>query len=218
MIDRKALWISLLLVFAMIAADFWRLSLLPDWRHMPVNGPGDSHTINGLFVFRVPLILLFMMFFFFARKWFVSGPEESVEPWRRWGGLMVVFNAVMMALLQAFVLARSLGALQSIDRLTLSHVVFVAAGVFMMVFGNALPKMPWLSARFRPFQLDHWQWNQHLRFGGKLTVVIGLFFAVGMPLLPVKMVLPASISLALTTIAVNHWHRAKVKREPSPLP
>jgi hypothetical protein len=218
MIDRKALWISLLLVFAMIAADFWRLSLLPDWHHMPVNGPGDGHTINGLFVFRVPCALLFMMFMFFARKWFISGPEESVGAWRRWSGTMTVFSAVMMALAQAFMLARSLGTLQSIDRLTLSHIVFAATGIFMMVVGNMMPKMPFLTARFRPFRLDPWQWNRHLRFGGKLTVVVGLFFAVGMPLLSVKMILPASIGLALTMIAVNLWHHTKVKRERSVLP
>ncbi len=41
MINRKAFWISLLVLFVMIAADFWRLSLLPDWRHVPVEGPGS---------------------------------------------------------------------------------------------------------------------------------------------------------------------------------
>jgi hypothetical protein len=97
-----------------------------------------------------------------------------------------------------------------------SHVVFVATGIFLMAVGNMLPKMPWLTARFRP--LDPWQWNQHLRFAGKLTVVIGLFLAVGMPLLPITMGLPVSIGLAITTITVSFWHRAKVRREPSPQP
>lgn len=214
MVDRKALWISLLLVFAMIAANFWRLSLLPDWHQVPADGPGSSRTIPVLRLFVPPLTALFMMGFFFARKWLRSGPEEAVQTWRRYNGLSVVFMTGMMTLAQSFLLARSLGALQSVDRPTMSHFVFVAMGIFMMVIGNMLPKMPWLSGRFRP--LDPWQWNRHLRFAGRLTVVIGLFFAVGMPLLPFRMILPASIGLSLMTMGVSLWHRAKVKREPSP--
>jgi hypothetical protein len=42
MIDRKALWISLLLVVAMVVASLWRLSLLPDWRHVPLDGAANS--------------------------------------------------------------------------------------------------------------------------------------------------------------------------------
>ena len=79
-----------------------------------------------------------------------------------------------------------------------------------------MPKMPWLTARFRP--LDPWQWNQHLRFAGKLTFVLGLFFAVGMPLLPFNMVVPVAIGLSIATGAASFWHRAKVRRGPSPQP
>jgi len=39
MIDRKTLWILLLLCLAMTAAAVWRLSLLPDWHHMPFSPP-----------------------------------------------------------------------------------------------------------------------------------------------------------------------------------
>ena len=157
-----------------------------------------------------------MMGLLFVRKWLRSGPEEALQPWRLYHGTTLLFGAGVMALAQAFTIARSLGALQSVDRLTFSRAIFVAAGIFMMVAGNMLPKMPWLTARFRP--LDPWQWNQHLRFAGKLTVVLGLFFAVGMPLLPIKMALPVSIGVALTTMAVGFWHRARVRRDPSPQP
>jgi hypothetical protein len=150
----------------------------------------------------------------FVRKWLTSGPEDAMQPWQRYNGLTLVFSAGVTALAQAFLLARSLGILKSVDRVTVSHVVFVATGIFVMVVGNMLPKMPWLTARFRP--LDPWQWNRHLRFTGRLTVVTGLFVAVGMPQLPIKMILPVSIGLALTTVAVAFWHRAKVRYEPSP--
>jgi hypothetical protein len=56
-------------------------------------------------------------------------------------------------------------------RIALSHVIFVVAGIFMMMVGNMLPKMPWLSARFRSAQLDPWQWNRHLRSDGSCRKV-----------------------------------------------
>ncbi len=216
MINRKALWFSILLVFAMIAAAVWRLSLLPDWHHFPAEGPGNDRMIPPFVLFVPPLAVLFVMGMLYARNWLRSGTEEAVRPWQRYHGMVLVFGAGMCALAQAFNIARSLGALQSVDRLTLGHVIFVAWGIFMMVIGNMLPKMPWLTTRFRP--LDPWQWNQHLRFAGKLIVVLGLFFAVGMPLLPVKTVVPVSIGLALTTMAVGFWHRSKVRRVSSPQP
>jgi len=218
MINRRALWISLLVLFAMIAAVFWRLSLLPDWHHVPAEGPGSSDTIPLIVLFAPSLALLFTMGMLFTRKWLRSGSEEALQSWRRWYGLFLLFNTVITASAQAFTLARSLGGLQSVDRLILAHVIMVLTGIFMILVGNMLPKMPWLSARFRHAQLDPWQWNRHLRFGGKLAVVYGVLIAVGMPLLPVRMFSPATVGLVLVALAVNHWHRAKVKREPSPQP
>jgi len=216
MIDRRALRISLLVVFAMIAAGFWRLSLLPDWHQVPAEGPGDNHTFPAFGLFIPAMALLVTIGLLAVRNWLRSGSEDAVQPWRHWYGLLLLFNTGIAGLAQAFMLARSLGALQSVDRLALSRVMMVAAGTLMMVFGNTLPKMPFLTARFRP--LDPWQWNRHLRFAGKLAVFFGLFLAVIMPLLPLKMVSPAAAGLALAGMTANYWHRAKVKRELSPQP
>ncbi len=60
MIDRKALRISLLVLVAMIAADFWRLSLLPDWR-IPAGGSASRNTVSGLVLFASPASLLLLM-------------------------------------------------------------------------------------------------------------------------------------------------------------
>jgi hypothetical protein len=215
MINRKAFWITILLVLAMIAANIWRASLLPDWRHVPAEVAGNIRVIPVFWTFLPPLEVLFMMGMFFALGWFIrSAPEEAAQAWRLYQGRALVFVAGIATLAQAYSLAHSLGALQSVDPPTFRHVIFVAAGIFMMVAGNILPKMPWLTTRFRP--LDPWQWNQHLRFAGKLTFAFGLFYAVGMPLLPFKIVVPLGIGLPLTIMAASFWHRAKVRREPSP--
>lgn len=217
MIDRKAFWISVLVLVAMIAADFWRLSLLVDPHHFPTNGPG-SHAVPAVMVYIPVLSVLFTMVLVISRKLLRSGSEEAVQRWGRWLGLMLLFNTAISALAEAFMLARSLGALQYVNPLIVSHAVFVATGIFMMVIGNMVPKLPWLSQRFSRYQLDPWQWNRLLRFGGKVMVGLGLFFAVVMPLLPFMMIVPAALGVTLATLATNYWYRAKVRREPSPQP
>ena len=85
MIDRNALWISVLLVFAMVAASLWRLSLLPDWHHVPLDGPGSSRTIPVLRMLIDPLAVLFVMGMLFARKWLSAAAfvEETLNLSRR---------------------------------------------------------------------------------------------------------------------------------------
>jgi len=215
MINRKALWISILLVVAMIAAALWRLSLLPDWHHMPFEGPG-SRMIPTFVLFVPPMGVLFVIVFLFVRKWLRPVPDEAKQPWRLYNGMMLLFVAGVGTLAQAFNIAHSLGALQSVDRPTFAHVIFVATGIAMMVVANILPKMPWLKTRFRP--LDPWQWNQYQRFAGKLMFVVGLFLAVGTPLLPIKIAFPVFFGVMLTIMALALWYRVKVRREPSPQP
>jgi hypothetical protein len=220
MIDRKALWITSLIVVAMIAANIWRLSLLPDWRHVPAVVAGSTRMVPSFWAFPPPLIVLLMMGMFLAINLKFgpkeASPEKAMQFWRHQHGMALVFGAGTVGLAQAFSLARSLGALQSVDPPTFRHVVFVAAGIFLMVFGNMMPKMPWLTERFSP--LDPWQWNRHRRFQGKFIVALGLFFAVAMPLLSLRMVVPLSIGLSLTLASVSLWHRVKMRRESLPQP
>jgi hypothetical protein len=169
-------------------------------------------------IFWGPFALLLMMLFIFVRRWFVSGPKESEQSWRRWSTLILIAYAAIVVLMQAFITARSLGFGQAIDRLAVAHTAQVAVGILMVLMGNALPKMPWLSARFRPFRLDPWQWNRQMRFVGKLMVGLGLVFALVPLLLPPRMAFPSLAGTWLVAMAASFWHRAKVKRESSPQP
>lgn len=213
MIDRKALWISLLVLAAMIVADLWRLSLLPDWHHFPANGPG-SHAIPAVMLFTPVLAILFTLGLIFTRRWLRSGSVDAVQSWGRWYGHMLLFNTAAAACAQTFTLARSLGALRSVNPLTFLHFYMVATGVFLILVGNMLPKMPWLLARSHP--LDPWQWKRHLRFGGRIMVGFGVFIALAMPLLPVQTVVPVMLGMAITILAANYWYRARVRRQPTP--
>ena len=217
MIDRKALWIAAMIFLAMIAATVWRLSLLPDWTHFPLNGPGDPRNRDSFWLFVSPACLLFVAACLFARKWFATGPEENVQPWRKWSGMMLLPYTVIIALMQAFVIARSLGFAAGLDRIMVVHGMLVLMGILLMVLGNATPKLPWLAVRFRPMQLDPWQWNRQLRFMGRLLVGIGAFIAIGGVLLPVWTFFPVLVCLWFATLAAGIWHRIKLRREPSPL-
>lgn len=216
MIDRKALWIVALGFFAMMAAAFWRISLLPDWSHFPLNDPGDPQSRNSIWLFVGPLCLLLSTVLMFSRRWFASGSEENIQPWRRWSSMKLVPYTGIVLLMQAFILARSLGFGSKLDRLTFAHGIMVLIGLLIVVFGNAMPKMPWLSMRLRPFRLDPWQWNRHLRFMGRATVFLGLFVAIGGPLLPAQWFAPVFFSLWLAMMAASIAYRIKLRREQSP--
>ena len=218
MIDRKALWISITVILAITAALFWRLSLLPDWHKMPLDGPGSSHTVNGLRLLIAPASMALTTAVLYARKWFAAGTDDALRPWRHWANIFVIANSAVLGLFFVVIIARSFGYGLAVDRLTVARTLTVASGVLTMAMGNALPKMPWLTARFRSFQLDPWQQNRQLRFVGKLMVGLGLFVAIGPLLLQPKMLLPAMLGLWLVMMAAVLWHRAKVRRDPSPLP
>ena len=109
MIDRKALWILILLCLAMTAAAVWRLSLLPDWHHMPMLTPKGLVVKNGLVLFVPPLSLLFMLAVAFATKWLVTGPDEAIQARQRHSRLILLGTGMLMALAQAFIIGRSLG-------------------------------------------------------------------------------------------------------------
>jgi hypothetical protein len=95
MIDRKALWIFIVVFLAMIGASIWQLSLLPDWRHMPLGGP-DSHTaVSGLILFAAPASLLLFMVSPFI-QW-LALPKETLPSLRRWSGKWIVSTSVFMA-------------------------------------------------------------------------------------------------------------------------
>ncbi len=221
MIDRKALWFAITVIIAMVAATVWRLSLLPDWHKVPLDGPGSKHFGNGLILLAQPFALTMMTAFMYARKWLAAGSCDAMRSWGHWSSKFLVAFCLLEGLMQAFMISRSLGYGLALDRVTTARVSMAAMAVLLLVVGNAMPKLPWLSLRFRLLRLDPWQQNRHLRFQGKLMVGMGLYFlliAIGLPLLkllPPNLVLTVMLAPAPLIAAATLWHRAKIRREPS---
>ena len=211
MIDRKALWIFIAVFLAMIGATIWQLSLLPDWRHVPLGGPGSHTTISGLVLFAVPASLLLFWVSPFI-QW-VASPKETLPSLRRWSGKWIVSTSVFMAVLQAFVLTRSLG-LVSPSNLGMARGGSVMIGVMFMIFGNMAPKVP-VPPQRNSFQLDSWKVSRMFRFGGKLFVGLGLAFVLGGILFPLEYWESVFGSLMLTALAAGIWYSIKLRHEQS---
>jgi len=211
MIDRKALWIFIAVILAMTGATIWQLSLLPDWRHMPLGGPGSYNTVSGLVLFAAPASLLLFWVSPFI-QW-LALPKETLPSLRRWSGKWIVSTSVFMALLQAFVLTRSLG-LVSTSNLGIARGSSVMIGVMFMIIGNIAPKMP-VPPQRNSFQPDPWKVSRTLRFGGKLFVGLGLAFVLGGILFPLEYWESVFGSLMLTALAAGIWYSIKLRHERS---
>lgn len=217
MIDRKGLWLLILLCLAMTAAAIWRLSLLPDWHHMPMPTPKGPVVKNGLVLFIVPLSLLFMIAVFSAQRWLVSGPGEALAAWYRHGSLLPMMSGVLSALMQVFLISRSFGY-TGLNPEIVARAVMGVTGILTVMFGNVVPKLPRLSKRFAALNLEPWQSARHMRFGARMTVVFGLAMTIAAILLPIRAVAPIFLTATLAFCGAVFWYFVKLKREPSPRP
>ena len=211
MIDRKALWIFVAAFLATTGAAIWQLSLLPDWRQMPLGGPGSHNSVSGLVLFATPVSLLLFMLSPFI-QW-LALPMESLPSLRRWSGKWIVSTSVVMAVLQVFIVARSMGVV-SPSGLGIARGGSVMIGIMFMIMGNIAPKMP-VPPRRNSFEIDSWDASRMLRFGGKLFVGLGLVFVLGGVLLPLEYWEPVFGSLMLTALAAGIWYSIKLRHERS---
>ena len=219
MIDRKTLWILLLLCLAMTAAAVWRLSLVPDWHHVVFVTPKGPVTRNGLVLFGPPLCMVFLIAAQFGWKWLTPGSDDARAAWYRSTKLFPIAFGVLMTLAQAFNISRSLGHDFSLDGQNFSRFILVSGGILTVIQGNLLPKLPRLSQRFALFNLDPWQSARSRRFKGWITVALGLTMIISALLLPLRAISPAIfLPLILAFYAALIWYFVRLKRDPSPLP
>jgi hypothetical protein len=211
MIDRKALWIFVAVFLAMTGTAIWQLSLLPDWRHMPLGGPGSHNTVSGLVLFAAPASLLLFWVSPFI-QW-LALPKETLPSLRRWSGKWIVSMSVFMALCQAFALTYSLGIV-SPSGLGIARGGSVMIGIMFMIIGNIAPKTP-VPPQRNSFELDSWNANRMFRFGGKLLVGLGLAFVLGGILFPLEYWESVFGSLMLTALAAGIWYSIKLRHERS---
>jgi hypothetical protein len=209
MIDRKALWFFIAVFLAMTGTAIWQLSLLPDWRHMRLGGPGSHTTVSGLLLFASPASLLLFMVSPLI-QW-LTLPRESLPSLRRWSGKWIVSTSVLMALCQAFSLTHSLGIV-SASGLGIARGGTVMIGIMFMIVGNIAPKTP-VPPQRNSLELDSWSANRMFRFAGKLFVGLGLAFVLGGALVPPEYWESVFGSLMLTSLIAGIWYGIKLRHE-----
>jgi hypothetical protein len=189
MIDRKALWIFIAVFLAMTGAAIWQLSLLPDWRHMPLGAPSSHNAVSGLALFATPASLLLFMVSPFI-QW-LALPKEALPALRRWSGKWIVAMSSFMGLCQVFALTCSLGIV-SPSGPGIARAGSVMIGIMFMIIGNRM-----------------------FRFAGKLLVGLGLAFVLGGMLLPLEYWESVFGSVMLTALAAGIWYGIKLRHERS---
>jgi len=218
MIDRKPLWFLILLCLAMTAAAVWRLSLLPDWTQMPMPTPRGMVTRSGLVLFIQPLCVLFTIAALDAPKWLASRPNEALATLYRRIRLVPMATGVLLALMQAFLISRSLGHCFGLNPVAIARIGMTVTGIMIIMQGNIIPKLPRVPSRFAALNLDPWQSARSRRFAGRMTVVLGLAEIAGAILLPLRAITVTVLMLTLVFCGAIIWNMVRVKREPSPLP
>jgi hypothetical protein len=216
MIERKTLWFLILLALAMTATAFWRLSLLPDWTQVPFTGPKGTFTRHGFVLFVPPLSLLFAIGCVFASKFLVTGPDSAIQAYQRLNRLVLLGTGVLTAVMEVFLISRSLGHGFGINAEVLARGTITVSAILIMMQGNVLPKMPSVSARFPALQLDEWQQVRSRRFTGRMSIGFGLTMIAAAALLPLRAVAPVIVVLVPFYVGVVFWNIFRLKREPSP--
>lgn len=205
MIERKVFWIAWVFVVVMLAAAAWRVSLLPDWTHLPrydLNGVALSPTSSAVLL-AMPGAVLFIMARLTWRARTAWAPVESLRPWKKWASVVLVPVSMILTLLQAFIIVRSLGLLSAMNMAPFTRGVFVVLGLMAMVINNALPKLPWLRSRIAFLNLDPDKGAKFLRLRAWLGVLIGLVVVLGGLFLPLKVMPPIVFSMVIASVIVS---------------
>ena len=181
MIRKYALPLAWILVAVMTAAALWRLSRLPDWSRLTMAREDGtaSHAASSAFLFICPAIVAFAAIRHALSMRRAQGKPEAVQAVRRFSATLLLAMALISALIQGIILGRSLGLALPYE--AIARCFFVALGLLTALFGNRLPKLPWITSRHLP--LNDAAIQKVRRLNGIVMVAMGLAFALAGALL-----------------------------------
>jgi hypothetical protein len=212
MIRKHALTLAWVLVAAMTAATLWRLSLLPDWSQVTMAREDGAPLRSGssAYLFIGPAVLAFAALTHWRSMRRAQGRPEAVQSLRRFSATLLLAMGTITALMQGIILARSLGLALPYEAIARSG--FVVLGLLMALFGNRLPKLPWVTSKAAC--LDDAALQKLRRLNGLWMVVLGVVFALSglliQPLhLVVWLVLPLSLGGVVAIRAYSFWLRRR---------
>ena len=217
---RRLVWLSAAVIAVMLAMAAWAWVQLPAGADVPIHWGADG-TVNGTAPKTIGLLLLPLLATGVA---IVLAFLPRFEPRRanleRSGkayGAVWVAVLLLLAGIQALVVATALGATVDISRLTLFGI-----GLLYLVIGNYLPKVRpnYMMGIRTPWTLtSDLAWAKTHRIGGRLFVLEGLVFIamgiVGVSPEALLVVLIAGIVLLLVVLfaySYQVWKTDPAKR------
>ena len=174
---RRLVWLSAAVVAVMLAMAAWAWVQLPAGAEVPIHW-GPDGTVNGTAPKSIGLLLLPLLatgvavvLAFLPR---FEPRRANLERSGKAYGAVWVAVLLLLAGIQALVVATALGATVDISRLTLFGI-----GLLYLVIGNYLPKVRpnYMMGIRTPWTLtSDLAWAKTHRIGGRLFVLEGLVF------------------------------------------
>lgn len=139
-----------------------------------------------------------------------QGRPEAVQSLRSFSATLLLAMGTITALMQGIILGRSLGLALPYEAIARSF--FVVLGLLLVLFGNRLPKLPWVTSKAAC--LDDAGLQKLRRLNGLWMVLLGLVFALaGLLLQPLRLVvwlvLPLTLGGVAAIIAYSFWLRRR---------
>ena len=201
--EKRALILAWSVTAAMTAAGLWVLLQNPGIQPiLRIHADGTVlRSSTPLSLFHLPAVTAAVIVLLTLKLRFA--PPERAAPWRRWQAKFLIGYSLIVPILYAYILARSLGLSLPFTSEAAMRGGFVLLGLLLAAFANSKPKLPWLNSRFSLLpRLSDADGARLLRLEGTLGVVAGLLLALGGAFLPLPLMPVLLIGFAITVVAI----------------
>jgi hypothetical protein len=168
-----------------------------------------SHGVSSAMLFLCPAILAFAAIAHSLSMRRAQGKPEAVQSVRSFSATLLLAMGAITASMQGIILGRSMGLALPYE--AIARCGFVLSGLVMVVFGNRLPKLPWVTSS--AMCLDDAGIQKIRRLNGLWLVFQGVIFVLaGLLLQPLRLalwVLPLTLGGVVAMIAYSFWLRQR---------
>lgn len=185
----------IILILISVMASFWFYQNMPEMvpTHWGFNGQADGWSSSGFAAFFFPVLILGIYLLMITLP--------SLDPRQeRYAEFIKPFWVIRFLLVTFLVLVYFAASLVGVGYdLSISKIVSVGVGLLFVILGNYLGKIKpnWFVGIRTPWTLSNEEvWNKTHRLGGKLFIILGLFFIFSF-LIPISWIFPLMIGLVL---------------------
>jgi hypothetical protein len=210
-ISRTATAICAVLAAAMMGAALWRIGILPDWCYGP-DGPPPTVRAPAMFFMAPGCLVLAAAILTFATLP-ARARVPALEPWQRWVSAIMIGYAIIGALQQFHLVAVSAHVALPFPPSSFARAAFVLTWGLIVVGADRMQKLPYHATRFGIWRLDPVRQAQQLRLAGRGLVVAGIAMIIASCVMPLRMIMPLTVSVSLALFVVAAVNKFRLLRE-----